>query len=877
MTETNSAPPLQISVVVRASGSPERLRALIAALDAQTLAPERFEVIVVDGRTAERTSVDAREPRHALRHVRPDTFERSGTLDAAVRSCRADVVLFLDDAAVPAPDLLAVHVAAHAAPDARRAVLGAFAFSADAAREPFTRILASSDLLWDGASLRHGEAGPWSAHRIVNLSLPRRAWDEVGGFELDPSCTELAPDVEWGHRMARAGWSLVYRSDARCEHDRALTIDDFLRLAQTQGARTARAWKRLGDASILGLRAGANVEEEYTRGLQMKLENLLEPQRRFVEMLRRRAAELRGDEWPRGERSEIARLARDLACVPFARGALLELTGRDPVEVVEKGVSKDKLVSIVVCSYDALKKTQACVESLRRTLDRSRPIEILFVDNGSQDGSAEWLEAQPDLITVRNRDNVGAPRARNQATALARGEYLVYMDNDIVLTPEWLERLLHHAEVDPRSGCVAACADRASHRQDVPYEGPTDFDSLCDVSRVVARRHHRESRPAITLASFLMLVRRSVVDAIGGFDEAFSPWGFEDDDFTFRAHAAGFWNRIALDVFVHHDTYVGPKLERHTRLLAQNWGRFARKWGLGDASHGDMTALVDVRERTWSRAELHCALPDDPAPAGLEERRRRAREAWRDGSTPTPESRGPSPAMRAARSAIETARSALDLLGRGRLDDAARLVAARARESDGHPDVTMVAGLVSEQRALRARDPRACEAHLDEAAAAYERCLRAHPRPWVGELSPGVTSWVAATRLGTVRLLQGRDADAAAAFQQALRDRPGHVEATLGACEADLHAGQSARALSALQRCLTAPEPDAWILAAFACANAGQAHDARLFAAAARERLAKTAPIAPHRLEFLDAVESSLVEAPLPAAPEARAARSPAP
>jgi GT2 family glycosyltransferase len=67
-----------------------------------------------------------------------------------------------------------------------------------------------------------------------------------------------------------------------------------------------------------------------------------------------------------------------------------------------------------------------------------------------------------------------------------------------------------------------------------------------------------------------------LIERIGGFDERFSPWGFEDDDFTLRAFAAGWWNRIALDVFVHHDTYVGPKLERHTQLLERKWRLFAR-------------------------------------------------------------------------------------------------------------------------------------------------------------------------------------------------------------------------------------------------------------------------------------------------------------
>ena len=117
-------------------------------------------------------------------------------------------------------------------------------------------------------------------------------------------------------------------------------------------------------------------------------------------------------------------------------------------------------------------------------------------------------------------------------------------------------------------------------------------------------------------------MKRAVIEEIGGFDERFSPWGFEDDDFTLRASLAGHHSRVALDVFVHHDTYAGPKHARHQRLLLRNWKRFAEKFGLGDVPYGDLSGMERVVARSWSREELlvpfeRTAPEDQPELPGL--------------------------------------------------------------------------------------------------------------------------------------------------------------------------------------------------------------------------------------------------------------------
>jgi GT2 family glycosyltransferase len=275
---------------------------------------------------------------------------------------------------------------------------------------------------------------------------------------------------------------------------------------------------------------------------------------------------------------------------------------------------------------DALDQTRRCLEALRRAADPRHRQELVFVDNGSTDGTAGYLAEQPDVRLIRNATNLGAPRARNQGLGLARGEAVVFMDSDVMVTAGWLGRLAFHAAVDARSGCVGCLSDRAAHEQQLELPGAADPAALAAFAAARADSHARQARFQPLLTSFLLLVRREVLDAIGGFDERFGPWGFEDDDFTLRAHLAGFRNRVALDVFVRHEGYAGPKAVTHAGLLERNWLAFAAKWELAGARYGDYSGLERLRpgqlarERLWIEPDPAARAPDpvatsDPRPA----------------------------------------------------------------------------------------------------------------------------------------------------------------------------------------------------------------------------------------------------------------------
>ncbi|MBL8860560.1 MAG: glycosyltransferase [Planctomycetes bacterium] len=604
-----------LSVVVPTYGRPETLARLLAAIDGQTLAPERFEVVVVDDGTEPPIALDPGRHAYALRLLRQSNAGPGAARNLAFEHARAPLVLILNDDAVPAPGLFAGHLAAQASAPPRTAILGAFPFTARSLRSPFVRLLAQTSLLFDYVRMKDRQLYGWQCFWTCNISLPLAVLRQVGGFDGARFREAICEDVELGYRLEQLGWRVQYRADLVCEHEHVVTPRAYFRRAVRLGANSARIHAKHGGAelfSIWGTHAGPTPN--WRASAQGTIEAFHEVQQRFVERLEALEAAPAAAHSP-AQTKELAELTQKLGLIPLYRGWIEELEGRDPAPVIEHGPAEGRLTSVLVVSYDALDKTKNCLEALRRTTDPRHPIEIVVVDNGSRDGSAEWLAAQPDIVLLHNAANEGAPRARNQALARARGEYLVFLDNDVVVTQGWLGRLLYHAEVDAQSGCVGPVTNRAGHNQEVPWEGSRSLAELerCSEERAIAQR--RKFRFQTLMTSFCMLVRRAVVDEIGGFDERFSPWGFEDDDFSMRAALAGFRNRVALDVFVRHDHYGGQKAQVHNELLARNWSQFARKWA-GNAAlpYGDYAALQPAMRREFARAEYHVPVSEPAAP-----------------------------------------------------------------------------------------------------------------------------------------------------------------------------------------------------------------------------------------------------------------------
>ena len=243
-------------------------------------------------------------------------------------------------------------------------------------------------------------------------------------------------------------------------------------------------------------------------------------------------------------------------------------------------MSQRERVAVIILNYNKKQDALACLESVQRL--EWTPSRVVFVDNGSTDGSADAAaQAFPSVHVVRHATNLGAAGGRNAGwryvTRQASFDHVLFLDNDTVLNPHFLSRLVDGMRRDPRAGIVCG-------------KGYTRFPSRTIMSAgivvnlytgVVRDRgagqvdHGRYDRSEYVDAcgGFGFLVRQRVMAELGGLDERFNPYGWEDVEFCLRAKARGHRTRYVPEAVIYHH---GGKLGRsyllaYERLKVRNY------------------------------------------------------------------------------------------------------------------------------------------------------------------------------------------------------------------------------------------------------------------------------------------------------------------
>ncbi len=240
------------------------------------------------------------------------------------------------------------------------------------------------------------------------------------------------------------------------------------------------------------------------------------------------------------------------------------------------------VTSIIMLTLNQLNLTKDCLASIEA--HTPEPYEIIVVDNGSSDGTVDYLRsyaaAHANVRLITNSENLGFAMGNNQGLAVAKGDYVLLLNNDTVVTPGWLGRMLDVCRRNPATGIVGPMSNYVSGPQLVTGVTYRDGAELVAFAEQWAEAHRGQSQPIMRVVGFCLLARRAVIDAIGGLDVRFPSGNFEDDDFCVRAALAGFEARIAKDVFIHHvgsQTFIGAKID-YSHNMERNWKLFKEKW-----------------------------------------------------------------------------------------------------------------------------------------------------------------------------------------------------------------------------------------------------------------------------------------------------------
>jgi N-acetylglucosaminyl-diphospho-decaprenol L-rhamnosyltransferase len=246
--------------------------------------------------------------------------------------------------------------------------------------------------------------------------------------------------------------------------------------------------------------------------------------------------------------------------------------------------------TVVIPVLDQLHYTQQCVQSL---LDHGTPAEaILVIDNGSSDATPEWLAAQPAIHSVRNAVNLGCGGAWTQGALLAESDWVVLLNNDVLVSANAMTALLDAAE---RHGLDVVSPALA--------EGALDYDFEAHAAAFV-RAMAGTLRPG-WFHGVCFAVRRKVFESIGFLDTDRRLGGREDVEYLLRCQRNGVPVGTVGDALLHHFgsiTQKAIKLETGQKDLGDRdyfYARVGLSWWARKRFKAERSRLA----REWVRAE----------------------------------------------------------------------------------------------------------------------------------------------------------------------------------------------------------------------------------------------------------------------------------
>jgi GT2 family glycosyltransferase len=224
-------------------------------------------------------------------------------------------------------------------------------------------------------------------------------------------------------------------------------------------------------------------------------------------------------------------------------------------------------LSIIIPVFNCLELTQLCLKSLETSLKGVIDYEVIIVDDGSTDGTREFLQTltEPPYRILLNKDKVNFAINNNRSATIARGELLCLLNNDTELPDGWLQPMLAGLETYPDAGFIGNVQKiHATERYD--HFGVVFPSWLTPIHY----GQHLKQRPALhgaysrwaAVTAACVLIKKDVFLSVGGFNESYVN-GCEDMDLCIRLHQKGHWHYVAHESEILHHKGSSPSRKKH--------------------------------------------------------------------------------------------------------------------------------------------------------------------------------------------------------------------------------------------------------------------------------------------------------------------------